>query len=224
MPNTQNTNTNYNEFFLQCGLIMISLKRETKWYRPYYAIVNDRQYKVDNLKIYQDGKILVATGSWFENERGRDIEAVSLPGDQVILRRKEKFDGTVCAMTHKESYGNETLIDVYIPADMLNIHFTEYKIIHRQLKAIYKGEQDICIQFSMKCLDTHKWSIEQNYEDIYKQVDGFALRCNTEDNGENLLSLLAKMKELVVEYITEKKRVANLTVEEVLLEMNGQED
>ena len=153
---------------------MITLKRNASWHRPYYGIVNNKEYKGDKLLIYQDGKILVVTGSWFENERGRDIEEVSLPVDKIILRRKEKFDGNVFAMTHKESYGNETLIDVYIPADMLNIHFTEYKIIHRQLKAIYKGEQDICIQFSMKCLDTHKWSIEQNYEDIYKQVDGFA--------------------------------------------------
>lgn len=198
---------------------MITLKREANWYRPYYAIVNDRQYRVDNLKIYQDGKILVKTGSWFENERGRDIEEISLPVDKIILRRKEKFDGNVFAMTHKESYGNETLINVYIPADMLNIHFAEYKIMYKQLKAIYKGDQDICIPSLVKCLDTHKWSIEQNYEDIYKQVDGFALRCNTEDNGENILSLLDRMKELVTEWVTENKRINNLTVEEALQEV-----
>ena len=68
---------------------MITLKREANWYRPYYAVVNDRQYRVDNLKIYQDGKILVETGSWFENERGRDIEVVNLPVDKIILRRKD---------------------------------------------------------------------------------------------------------------------------------------
>ena len=198
---------------------MITLKRNASWYRPYYGIVNNKEYKVDKLLIYKDGKILVEAGSWFENERGRDIEEVNLPVDKIILRRKEKFDGNVFAMTHKESYGNETVIDVYIPADMLNIHFTEYKIMYKQLKAIYKGDQDICIPSFVKSLDAHKWTIEHEYEDIYKQVDGFALRCNTKDDGENLLSLLDKMKELVTEWVAENKRVNNLTVEEALQEV-----
>lgn len=203
---------------------MITLKRETKWYRPYYAIVNDKQYKVDNLKIYQDGKILVETGSWFENERGRDIEVVNLPVDKIILRRKEKFDGNVFAMTHKEKYGSDTLVDVYIPAETLGIKFVEYKIKYKQLIATYSGEQDIYITSYIKSLDSHLWEIEKSYMEIYKQAGDYALRNKTGDDGENLIGLLDKMKELVVEYITEKKRVANLTVDEVLLEMNEQED
>ena len=203
---------------------MITLKRETKWYRPYYAVVNDRQYKVDNLKIYQDGKILVDTGSWFENERGRDIEVVNLPVDKIILRRKEKFDGNVFAMTHKEKYGSDTLVDVYIPAETLGIKFVGYKIEYKQLKVAYSGEQDIYITSYIKSLDSHLWEIEKSYMEIYKQAGDYALRNKTGDDGENLIGLLDKMKELVVEYITEKKRVANLTVDEVLLEMNGQED
>lgn len=203
---------------------MITLKRETKWYRPYYAVVNNRQYKVDNLKIYQDGKILVETGSWFENERGRDIEVVNLPVDKIILRRKEKFDGNVFAMTHKEKYGSDTLVDVYIPAETLGIKFVGYKIEYKQLRVAYSGEQDIYITSCIKSLDSHSWEIEKSYMEIYKQADDYALRNKTGDDGENLIGLLDKMKELVVEYITEKKRVANLTVDEVLLEMNGQED
>lgn len=203
---------------------MITLKRETKWYRPYYAIVNDKQYKVDNLKIYQDGKILVETGSWFENERGRDIEEVNLPVDKIILRRKEKFDGNVFAMTHKESYGSDTLVDVYIPAETLGIKFVGYKIEYKQLKVAYSGEQDIYITSYIKSLDSYLWEIEKSYMEIYKQAGDYALRNETGDDGENLIGLLDKMKKLVVEYITEKKRVANLTVDKVLLEMNEQED
>ena len=203
---------------------MIILKREAKWYRPYYAIVNDKQYKVDNLKIYQDGKILVETGSWFENERGRDIEEVNLPVDKIMLRRKEKFDGNVFAMTHKEKYGSDTLVDVYIPAETLGIKFVGYKIEYKQLRVAYSGEQDIYITSYIKSLDSHLWEIEKSYMEIYKQAGDYALRNETGDDGENLIGLLDKMKELVVEYITEKKRVANLTVDEVLLEMNEQED
>ena len=203
---------------------MITLKRETKWYRPYYAVVNDRQYKVDNLKIYQDGKILVETGSWFENERGRDIEEVNLPIEKIMLRRKEKFDGNVFAMTHKEKYGSDTLVDVYIPAETLGIKFVGYKIKYKQLQVVYSGEQDIYITSYIKSLDSHLWEIEKSYMEIYKQAGDYALRNETGDDGENLIGLLDKMKELVVEYITEKKRVVNLTVDEVLLEMNEQED
>ena len=197
---------------------MITLKRETKWYRPYYAVVNDRQYKVDNLKIYQDGKILVDTGSWFEDKRSRDIENVELPIDKIILRRKEKFDGEVFAMTHKESYGNETLVDIYIPADMLNIHFTEYRIMYRCLNAIYEGDQGIYIHSFVKDLDAHAREIEREYEEIYKQVDRFKMT-NFGNNGEKLFELLDKMKSLAADYYAENKRVNNLTVEEAVREV-----
>lgn len=196
----------------------ITLRRKEVWYRPYYAEVNNRKYKVDKLRIYQDGKILVDTGSWFENERGMDIDSVELPIDKIILRRKEKFDGEVFAMTHKESYGNETVIDVYIPAEMLNIHFTKYRIMYRCLKAIYEGDQGIYIHSFVKDLDSHAREIEREYEEIYKQVDRFKMT-NFDKSKEQLFESLDKMKSLAAEYYAENERVNNLTVEEAVREV-----
>ena len=100
-----------------------------------------------------------------------------------------------------------------------------YKVIkYKQLQVAYSGEQDIYITSYIKSLDSHLWEIEKSYMEIYKQAGDYALRNETGDDGENLIGLLDKMKEIVVEYITEKKRVANLTVDEVLLEINEQED
>ena len=193
---------------------MTTLYRNATWYRPYYCEVNNKTYRIDNLIIYKDGKILVQTGSWFEDKHGRDIEMIKLPVDKIVLRRKEKFNGEVFAITHKETYGTETQVDVYIPFDMLNIHFVEYKIMYKQLRAIYEGEQNIYITSTIENLDTHKWEIEREYEELYKQVDDFALRNRTDDNGEHLFELLDKMKELVTEWIEEKQRVDNLTVDD----------
>lgn len=190
------------------------ISRAENWYRPYYITASGRGYKVEKIHFYKDDKILVSTNSgWLEKESGADITSLELPIDEIKTRRKEKFDGNVFAISlGKESYTNDLLAELYIPAEMFDIHFVENKIKYKnQVRAIYKGANDIYIDKYVKSLDGELNNIRTQYEEIYKACDGYNLGYHTEDIIENL----DKLKALAEQYIEEKKRVESLTIDDI---------
>lgn len=190
------------------------ISRTESWYRPYYITASGRQYKVEKIHFYKDDNILVSTNSgWLENQNGRDIESLELPIDEIITRRKERFDGKVFVISKgKESYSNELLAELYIPAEMLEIHFVENKIEYQtQIRAIYKGLQDIYISAYVKSIDGELKDIRGQYEEIYKTCDGYNLDYHT----ENIIEKLDNLKALAEQYIRAKKRMENLTIDDI---------
>lgn len=186
------------------------------WYRPYYVLVNSKWYKVDKIKFYKDNAIMVETQSgWLETERG-DLKEVELPIDEIKLKRKETFDGKVFIVSRgKEWWGNETIADLYIPADMLNIHFAKHEIKYQQLRKVYEGEHDIRISVFVKSLTVELEAIREEYEEVYKQLDAYSMRTNRADI---IYDNIDKLKELAEKYKAEQKRVYELTIEDVVAE------
>lgn len=189
------------------------ITRAASWYRPYYVMASGREYKVEKIHFYKDGKILVTTNSgWLENENGRDIESLELPIDEIKTKRKESFDGKVFVISKGKDYSNDLTAELYIPSDLLNIHFVENKIEYRnQVRAIYKGTQGIYISSYVKSIDGELNAIRNEYEAIYKDSDGYNLGYHTED----ILVKLDNLKALAARYIEEKKRVENLTIDDI---------
>lgn len=184
------------------------------WYRPYYVVVNNKLYKVDKIKFYKDNAIMVETQSgWIERVDG-DIKEIELPIDEIKLKRKETFDGKVFIISKgKEWCGNETIVDLYIPADMLNIHFAKHEIKYQQLRAVYEGEHNIYISVYVKSLTVELEAIRDEYEKVYKQLDGYSMRTNRADI---IYDNIDKLKELAEKYKAEQKRVYELKVEDVV--------
>ena len=101
--------------------------RDSSFYRPYIVEVNGNYYYVDNIVMYDSDGIVCQTGrGWFEKGISNDITEIELSTDAIKLRRKEKFDGEVFAMLHKKPYEKQSVAILYIPADMLNVHFVKY--------------------------------------------------------------------------------------------------
>lgn len=189
--------------------------RTEGWYRPYGVVVKNKAYRVNKIKFYTDDKILVESRSgWLEDKRGRDIAEVELPIAEIKLKRKENFDGTVFIISlGKESYGTETLADVYIPADMLNIHFVKHQIAYSyQVTAVYEGGQDIHISTYVKSLDRELHAIRNEYEAIYKEVSDSKMAIGSVDI---VLSNIDKLKELAERYKAEQKRIKSLTIDDI---------
>lgn len=192
------------------------ITRATSFYRPYFVVASGREYRVEKIHFYNDGKILVSTNSgWLENENERDIESVELPIDEIKARRKENFDGKVFVISKgKESYTNELLAELYIPAEMFDVHFVENKIEYKnQVRAIYKGTNGIYISKYIKSIDGKLSAIRKQYEEVYEACDGYNLGYHTEDIIKNL----DKLKALAEQYIEEKKRVESLTIDDIEL-------
>ena len=190
------------------------ITRKANWYRPYYVIASGREYKVERIHFYKDDKILVSTNSgWLEKETYGDIESLELPIDEIKAKRKEKFDGEVFVISKgKESYTDDLLAELYIPAEMFDIHFAENVIEYKnQVRAIYKGANDIYISTYVKSIDGEMQELNRQYEEIYKACDGYNLGYHTED----ILEKLDMLKAIAEQYIEEKKRVESLTIDDI---------
>ena len=131
------------------------ITRKVAWYKPYYVLVNGKGYKLRRIKFYKDGEIMVKSQSgWLETKDCRDME-LELPVKEIKLKRKECFDKNEVFIISrgKEKYGNEIEADLYIPADMLGIHFVEYEIAYKtRVRAVYEGKQGIYITEFVKSL------------------------------------------------------------------------
>lgn len=192
----------------------MKIGRTSNWYRPYYVSVNNKWYQIHQIKFYKDNKIMVESNSgWLETERG-DIENIELPNTEIKLKRTEKFDGSIFIISRgKEFYGNDIMADLYIPADMLDIHFVKHEIMYKtQVRAIFKGEQGIYIASYVKSLDGELHIIRNEYEEAYKRVSDVALSIH---NSEEVLLNIDKLKELAEKFIAERKRIHNLTIDDV---------
>ena len=193
----------------------MKIGRTTNWYRPYAVTVNNKAYKIHQIHFYNAEGIVVSSNSgWLETREG-DIKEVELPIEELKLKRKVKFDGTVFAISKgKEWCGSDIEADLYIPADMLNIHFVEHKIMYStQVRAVYEGEQGIYITSYVKSFNEHLMSIRAEYEKVYKRVTDSDLSIK----GKGVLADIDKLKELAEEFITERERIHNLTIDDITI-------
>ena len=103
------------------------ITRGASWYRPYYIVASGREYRLEKIHFYKDDKILVSTNSgWLEKESGADIESLDIPIEEIKVKRKEKFNGEVFAISKgKEDYGADLIAELYIPAEMFDVHFVK---------------------------------------------------------------------------------------------------
>lgn len=194
----------------------MKIGRESSFYRPYAIVVNNRGYYVENICFYNENGVVVSTKGWLENNNGGDIKEIELPIEEIKLRRKENFDGKVFAMTNKNKYTNETRMKLYIPCDMLGIHFVEneYNKAVYDVYSIYKGNQEINIKQFVKSVDVKLQNIRSEYEQLCNNVDSSALYIKKTDD---VITNLEKMAELAKEYKDEKERLRNLTIDDIEL-------
>lgn len=192
------------------------LKRKVRCYRPYYIVASGREYKLEKIHFYKDGQILVSTYSgWLEKENGGDIESLELPVNEIKVKRKVNFNGEIFAISQgKESYGDDLVAELYIPAEIFNVHFVENVIKYQtQVRAIYKGDNDIHIETYIKSIDGELQVIKNQYEEIYKICDGFNLAYHT----DNIIKNLNKLKELAEQYVKAKEQMEKLTINDIEL-------
>lgn len=198
------------------------IKRTSNWYRPYSIELSTGVYKVDDIIFYDNYNIVCHTGcGWLSKGSNgyseNDITSIELPVDSIKLRRKEKFDGSVFAMTCRKDYERDTVAILYIPADMLNIKFDKYYISLNILFAQYTGDNGIVITQSVKSLTGKLNEIRDEYKTESKHVERYHLHGTVNDMTE-VIDHLSRMIELAKECKAEQERLNGLSIEDALAE------
>lgn len=193
----------------------MKIGRTSVWYRPYGVSVNNKGYYVNSICFYENDSILVSTNfGWLQTGKyNNDIDSIELPVEEIKLKRKVKFDGSVFVTLGKDIFG-ETTATLYIPAEMLNVHFAENKKYNDHVEAIYKGDCDIYISTIIKWLNAELHVIRDEYEEVYKKVTDTCLAVH---KAEEVLENIDKLKALAEAYIAERKRIAELKIEDIQL-------
>lgn len=189
--------------------------RQNGYYRPYSIVVNNKGYYVNNIHLYNDDGIVTSTGcGWFErNGYPTDIESIELPINEIKLRRKPKFDGVVFATISRDYALNDTRAELYIPCDMLGIHFTCNRLEKGvwQVYKVYDGEQEIHIKQYAFSVDEKLKDIRDKYDKLYKDSEPYRLISYSDE----VISNLDKMRELMEDYRAELVRLNSLTIDDI---------
>lgn len=192
---------------------MLKITRGNQFYRPYVTNVNNVVRYVDKIYIYNnEGVILKINQGWIENKEGRDISTLELnTNKEIILRRKEKFDGEIYIMNTSSPYKGERRCILYIPNDLvgfkkvkryLNFNYTVVDVWESNL--INSKHQVWRNEFK---LNDKLYELEKQFKEL-KEDYNFKL-----SNDINVY--IEKIKELKKEYDNHIKYIESLNINEL---------
>lgn len=196
--------------------------------RNYTVAVRDKLYYIENIIFYKDNQIVIYTnGGWLETKTDtgtRDISCLEIPAEEIKLKRKPNaFDGTTYIIAYGKDWSGHLKANLYIPAADLGIHKVAYELKQNgnYVYTIWKGTQGIHIEFHTKTLCDTLYDFRNKYEEAYEAVSDTYMAI---DKEETFLDNLDKLRTLAEEYFAERKRLANLTLEDLDLSPIEQEE
>lgn len=192
---------------------MLNITRGNSFYRPYITNVNNVTRYVDKIYIYNnEGIILKINQGWIENKQGRDISNLELNTDkEIILRRKEKFDGEIYIMNVNSPYKGEKRCILYIPNELV-----QFKKVKRYLNFNYTvvdvWESDLLdakheVWRNEFKLNSKLYELETRFKEL-KEDHQFKLSNNIDD-------YIKKIKELKKEYDAHIEWIKSLNIDEL---------
>ena len=198
----------------------VTIQTVSPWYRPMYCVASGKAYRVDKFVFFHPELkevVLTYNDSWLEDIRGQDIKSIELP--QTELKRKTKanlsLNEAFVISLGKEDYGTDYLCELYIPINMLNIKFVEYKIQSSYLYAYWTGDQDILIKEYKGNTGQHKSLLRNEYEELLERISGYNLEYHTIDTLDNIQLLYQK----ALDFNREVERIKSLTIDEAIAEV-----
>lgn len=194
--------------------------------RRYAVTVNGKLYYVDNIIFYKNSQSIVYTNQgWLETQTTTgtyDISSLEIPAEEIKLKRKpDAFDGTTYIIAYGKDWSGHLKATLYIPAADLGIHKVAYELKNGNVYTIWKGTQGIHIEFHTQTLRDTLYDFRNKYEEAYEAVSDTYMAI---DKEETFLDNLDKLRTLAEEYFAERKRLANLTLEDLGLSPIEQEE
>lgn len=196
--------------------------------RKYAVTVNGKLYYIDNIIFYKNSQTIIYTNQgWLETQTTtgtHDISSLEIPAEEIKLKRKpDAFDGTTYIIAYGKDWSGHLKATLYIPAADLGIRKVAYELKQngRYVYTIWKGTQGIHIETHTKTLCDTLDLLRDRYEEAYKAADDVKMSILKE---EIFLETLGNLRTYAEEYFTERKRLANLRMEDLDLPPIEQEE
>ena len=192
---------------------MLNITRGNQFYRPYITNVNGIERYVDRIYIYNnEGVILKINQGWLQDKQGKDITNLELNTDkEIILRRKEKFDGEIYIMNTVSPYKGEKRCVIYIPNDLAG-----FKKVKRYLNFNYTvvdvWESDILN--SRHQVWRNEFKLNDKLYELEKQFNELKKDYNFKISN-NIDVYIEKFKKLKKEYDSHIEWIKSLNINEL---------
>ena len=203
------------------------LSRASDWYRPYSIYINNNNYVIDKIFIYDENGIITQCSGWFEtreNDRfsSKDIESINLPVEyeDILLKRKEDFNIKKGFIISKGKDYNELKACLYLHKEVVGLKFIGYIKEYDSIYEIYKGYVDdeiIDFRNNVKFLKNKLYDLTSKFDDIVKNISSYDL---TQDKLDTLLKDLKKSGNAILK---EKEYINNYNIEDFLKEIGENE-
>ena len=193
----------------------MKLFRRERWYNPFFVEVNGVSKKLNTIRVYKNGEILIHHNSgWFTDGRSSNnpVQELGIPGE-CVLKRKVNLDLTTNFVVSVRDYVDDSCYDLYIYADNLLTDPSSYE---------YQPKANLVMKRTKVSAEGLTWITftdarvaSRILSDLYSKVNvvGEELkRFIYSDNISKTIETLTAMNDEIEE---EKARLGRLSAEEI---------
>lgn len=193
----------------------MKLYRTATWFNPFSVEVNDKEYTLDSISIFENGKIIARTNSgWFGSNNNYD--EMFFDCDCVVKRKIDLNYTTAFIIKSGNSYENR--YDLYVPNSAALLEAPIYtstmsnhrRIVKTQKSSIVEGvrfDKHIFTDEAVNNIENQireiGKKIEMSYGNDFDKIEEYtrALNCLAIERNVTLKKLKdATIEELVAEY------------------------
>lgn len=181
------------------------LYRKSDWYRPLYTITKSgNEVELNNIIIYDEKGIVVQTKcGYFDNDKGIDIKGEIVKKIKENFTKKENY-----VLKGKEQYSNNTVYDLYVYRDNVNLQFLGFEKSADLIIAKYDingGE----FRILYTTISGNKYIYENRFKELKDEIKNYSLPMEEEE----LDMICEELIEVNKKIIEEKKRIKDFKLE-----------
>ena len=190
------------------------------YYNPYFIEVNGKEFCLDSICVFDEiGIVAKNNNGWFGSNNNvclREFDCECVKKLKVDFKCKTAF----IIKDNGNNWSADPRYVLYLPAevvklaDPVTIKQNDYTLLTTQKSTVY-GD----VQFSQfHFLNGKLCALQQEYKDICENIKN-----SYYPDEAKILECVDELKAKVAEYLTEKSRLASLSIEEALEEAERNE-
>lgn len=193
----------------------MKLFRRERWYNPFFVEVNGISKKLNAIKVFKNGEILLSNNSsWFTDGRSSNnpVQELEIPGE-CVLKRKVSLDLHMNFVVSAKDTLDESCYDLYIYADNLPTDPSSYE---------YMPKSNLVMKRTKVSAEGLTWITftgakiaSRILSDLFSKVDTVGEELKRFIYSDSLSKTIETLTVLNNEIEEEKARLGRLSAEEI---------